>query len=136
MQRQFKQKLAEEMQEFKLNTQVVAPEMQFPRSETIRDFVGNGLYAYRLKPSATDINKFDKILTMYGYKDTMPVDKSLLTKRSKFSYIQVAGPSIKTKDSFYIPLWLRNLVNTQLSVGLRIWKDTPDTSYYTNGQNV
>lgn len=125
---------AKELQAFNVSTQIVVPQVDFPRSETLRDFVGNGCCTYRLKPSATDIAKFDKILDMYGYKDTVAPDVSMFTARSKFSYLRIAGASFTTIDA--IPLWLRDAVAAQFAAGIRIWRDKPDSTAYVDGSNV
>ena len=113
---------------------IVAPDLRFAMSETLRDFRGNGCIVYRYRPQASDIAKLDKVLTMYGYKDTEPLagHESYLTNRSKFNYIKATGVSVAGNK----PKWLRDGVATQLSVGTRIWHVKPNTTVYTDGSNV
>lgn len=122
-----------EMQSLLIQNNLVAPSMQFPISEGIRDYVGNDCLVYRTYYSDNDAARIDKILTMYGYKHTTPITNSLLTNRAKFNYIKAAGVSIKNTG---IPQWLRDGVSAQFSVGTRIWHVLPDTSAYTDGTNT
>lgn len=113
---------------------IVAPEINFAMSETLRDFRGNGCIVYRYRPQTSDIAKLDKVLTMYGYKDTMPLagNENVLTNRAKFNYIKATGVSVAGNK----PKWLRDGVATQLSVGTRIWHVKPNSAVYTDGSNV
>lgn len=113
---------------------IVAPDLKFAMSETLRDFRGNGCIVYRYRPQASDIAKLDKVLTMYGYRDTEPLagNESYMTNRSKFNYIKATGVSVAGTK----PKWLRDGVATQLSVGTRIWHVKPNTTVYTDGSNV
>lgn len=113
---------------------IVAPDLRFAMSETLRDFRGNGCIVYRYRPQASDVAKLDKVLTMYGYKDTEPLagNEGYMTNRAKFNYIKATGVSVAGNK----PKWLRDGVATQLSVGTRIWHVKPDTTVYTDGSNV
>lgn len=121
-----------ERQEFWISQNVVIPTVNFPRSTTLRDFLGNGIYVYRYKPQASDITKLDKILTMYGYRDTAPLTATMLNNRSKFNYIKAVGVSVGGD----VPKWVREGVAQQFSAGLRIWHQLPDPTIYTNGTNT
>lgn len=111
----------------------VAPSMNFPISEAIRDYVGNTCLVYRTCYTDTDAARIDKILTMYGYKHTVQIENSFLTNRSKFNYIQARGVSI---NNLNIPKWLRDGVAAQFAAGIRIWHVLPDPAIYTNGTNI
>lgn len=122
-----------ELQALLIKNNVVAPSMNFPISEGIRDYVGNGCIVYRTYYTDNDAERIDKILTMYGYRHTTPITTSLLTNRRKFNYIQAAGVTVKNTG---IPKWIRDGIGVQLSVGTRIWHQLPDTSAYTDGTNT
>ena len=113
---------------------VVAPDLRFAMSETLRDFRGNGCIVYRYRPQTSDIAKLDKVLTMYGYKDTnvLTGHEEYMTNRRKFNYLKASGVSVAGNK----PKWLRDGVAMQLSVGTRIWHVKPDASAYTDGSNV
>lgn len=123
---------AQELQEFNINQNIVAPQLMFPRSEGLRDFLGNGCYAYRYYLEASDLAKFDKILTMYGYRITEPLTKTMFNVRSKFNYIKAKGVSIGGS----LPKWLREGMAQELAIGKRFWKVAPDKTIYTNGGNT
>ena len=123
---------AQELQEFNINQNIVAPQLMFPRSEGLRDFLGNGCYAYRYYLEDSDLAKFDKILTMYGYRITEPLTKTMFNVRSKFNYIKAKGVSIGGS----LPKWLREGMAQELAIGKRFWKVAPDKTIYTNGGNT
>lgn len=136
--RQFENIRNAELQEFAIQQKIVEPQIYFPRSNSIRDFVGNGVFIYRYRPSDTDVKKLDKILTMYGYRDTAPADDSFLSNRAKFNYIQVSGASINAKgaETRPKPKWLKDACVAQFAAGVRVWHTKPDTAVYTDGTNV
>lgn len=123
---------AQELQEFNISQNIVAPQLMFPRSEGLRDFLGNGCYAYRYYLEPSDLAKFDKILTMYGYRITEPLTKTMFNVRSKFNYIKAKGVSIGGS----LPKWLREGMAQELAIGKRFWKVAPDKTIYTNGGNT
>ena len=111
---------------------IVAPEIHFPASDTLRDYIGNGICVVRYRPAQSDIAKLDKILEMYGYRNTCPITNDIFNNRSKFNYVMISGASI-TGD---IPKWLREAAAMQLSNGVRIWHQLPDVGAYTDGSNT
>lgn len=124
---------AQELQEFNINQNIVAPQLMFPRSEGLRDFLGNGCYIYRYYLSSSDMSKFDKILNMFGYRITEPLTKDMFSVRSKFNYVKAKGVSIGGS----LPRWLREGMSEELKIGKRFWSVAPDNSYYaTNGGNT
>lgn len=133
IQRKRQNAAAQELQEFNINQNIIAPSLMFPRSEGLRDFLGNGCYVYRYYLASSDVTKLDKILNMYGYRITEPLTKAMFNVRSKFSYVKAGGVSIGGT----LPRWLREGMAAELSVGKRFWKVAPNKSYYaTNGGNV
>lgn len=122
-----------ELQSLLIQNNVVAPSMNFPISESIRDFVGNTCLVYRTYYTENDVTRLDKILTMYGYRHTTPITTALLTNRSKFNYIQARGVSV---GNTLLPKWIRDGIATQFAAGTRIWHQLPDVSAYTDGSNT
>ena len=107
----------------------VAPEIAFPASESIRDFVGNRFRAYQITPSDSDIERMDRILNMYGYKDVgAALSLDDLSAGKYYSYVQAGNVEITTTIPF--AKWLKELVYQQFSAGVRIWKQKPDFSLY------
>lgn len=135
IERQRRNASAQELQAFEISQQIVAPEMYFPRSESIRDYIGNGACVYRYKLNTLiDIPKFDKILTMMGYADHRPApgNESFLINRPRFNYCKIAGASI---GGTTLPRWEREAIAAVFSVGVRIWHVLPNEAYYTDGSN-
>lgn len=121
-----------ELMELKLGTTIVAPEIHFPNSETLRDFLGNGIYIIQYRPRKSDREKLDRILEMYGYKDTKPLESADFTNRSKFNYVQANSVTIGGTA----PKWIREAAKEQIANGVRVWHQLPDISAYTDGTNV
>lgn len=121
-----------EFQELKIATTIQAPDIHFPRSETMRDFLGNGAYVIQYRIQASDLQKLDKVLDMYGYKDTKPIEASDFTNRSKFNFVKANNITIGGNH----PKWLREAAAAQLGAGCRVWHQLPDVAAYTDGTNV
>lgn len=122
-----------ELQSLLIANNIYAPSYNFPMSEGIRDFIGNSCTVWRAIYTQNDLNRIEKILTMYGYRHTTPIQASFLTNRAKFNYIKASGVSIGNTG---LPKWLREGVATQFAAGTRIWHVLPDPAIYTNGTNV
>ena len=119
-----------ELQELKISNTIVAPDVHFPNSETLRDFLGNGIYVIQYRPTESDRKKMDKILTMYGYKDTKILEASDFITRKKntnFAYVKANSVSIGGAD---VPRWIRDAAAAQISNGVRIWTTIPSVTEY------
>lgn len=117
-----------ELYNYGVSQSVVAPTVSLPfYTGTLRDYVGNSAWIYRYHPSAADAQRMDKILSMYGYRHTTAFDKSYLTNKPYFNYIEVTGLTVGGG----LPQWWKNGIQEQLSTGVRIWHVLPDPKYYT-----
>ena len=123
---------SKELQELRIANTIVAPDVHFPNSETLRDFLGNGIYVIQYRPKASDRQKMDKILTMYGYKDSKVLEVSDFSGRSKFNYVKANSVSIGNKN---VPKWVREAASAQLSAGVRVWHQLPDITAYADDSN-
>ena len=132
LQRRYDLESSRELQTFAIGQSVVAPDLHFPMSETTRDFVGNGAVVLRYRPDFKDIVKLDKILTMYGYKDTKSLEASDFVGRAKFNYVMATGVTITGNH----PKWLREAAASQIAAGVRVWHQLPDVTAYTDRSNV
>ena len=120
-----------EKKDLMIKTRVVAPQISFPVSESVRDFVGNGVVVAFITPTDTDIARFDKILTMYGYKDAgSTLTLADLTAGRYFSYIEATGVHIQT--SVGVDKTIKEMAEEQIASGIRIWKQRPDFSLYNS----
>ena len=127
-----------ELQELKIGNTIVAPDVHFPNSETLRDFLGNGIYVIQYRPQPSDRRKLDKILTMYGYKDTKVLENSDFSGRLYFNYVKANSVSIGSEaNSIPIPLWIRSAAAVQIANGVRVWHKLPNVAAYdsTYGTN-
>lgn len=115
-----------EMSEYIVGNTIAAPTINFPyNSETLRDFYGNGCLMYRYKYSAADINRIDKLLTMYGYRYTKPVEPSDFTNKQNFNYVECSHITVTGHAK-----WINDGVSMMLNNGIRIWHKLPNPSYY------
>ena len=129
--RQFERSRALEKKQMLIDSRVTSPEIAFPVSEAIRDFVGNGVLVGFVTPTDHDIDRFDKILTMYGYKDAgTELTLSDLTVGLHFSYIEASGVQIQT--SVNVDKTIKEMAEEQISVGIRIWKERPNFALYSS----
>ena len=113
-----------------IDTRVVAPELHFAPSESVRDFVGNGVIVGFCTPQDTDIARMDKILNMFGYLDA-GTDLTLadLTAGKYYSYIEATDIAIQANVP--VSKAIKESCEAMLSSGVRIWKQRPDFSLYS-----
>ena len=120
-----------ELKNFMIDTRIVAPEIHFAPSESVRDFISNGVVCAFVTPTDADVERFDKILTMYGYMDAgTALELSDLTAGKYFSYIEATGVDITT--SIPVNATDRDAFAEQFNAGIRIWKQRPDFSLYNS----
>lgn len=115
-------------------SQVVAPELTFPfNSNIMRDALTNTCIVYRYYYSSSDLARIDKLLTMYGYRYTKPLESSDFTNRTKFNYVKTQGGIGSTRNSNgRLPKWWNDGISAQLSNGVRVWHVLPDISAYSS----
>lgn len=107
---------------------VVAPQINFPfNTEMMRDFFGNGVLAYRYTYSQNDLNRIDKLLTMYGYKYAKPLEKSDFNNRKYFNFVSCQNATFGGNAK-----WINDGLAEQLRSGVRVWHVLPDISKYTD----
>ena len=116
-----------EANEIVVENKLVAPNMKFNFHPSIRDAVGNGVLVYRFKPSAADLTRLDKILNMYGYRVTKPLEISDFSNRSRYNYIKASGVHI-TCD---LPSYIVEQAESDLMAGVRLWHVSYDGNYTT-----
>lgn len=117
-----------ERAEFETAQTINAPDVKFPRSSSIQAYVGNGFVTYQTRLSAKDLSRFDRFLTMFGYAQSKPLEKSDFTNRRYFNYVQADGVNV----SGNVGLRVRENIVEQLSGGVRIWHTLPNASYYNS----
>ena len=118
----------QEAQQFEISQRVVSPVVNVTYDcEAFRDYYGECIVSYRYRPTPTDLSRMDKILTMYGYKLGVPLEKSHFTNRQYFNYVRANA----TFTGFF-PRWILDGVSSEISGGVRIWHVLPNATYYTN----
>lgn len=129
--RTFNRNRALEMKNMMIDTRVQAPEIAFPVSESVRDFIGNGVIVAFITPTDADIARFDKILNMFGYAcagDSLSV--SDLTAGLHYSYIEASGVAIQSNIA--IDKNIKEMAEAQIESGIRIWKERPNFALYSS----
>ena len=112
--------------------QTVAPSISFPRSDTMRDYFGNGFKIYRYRLTDTDLKRYDQYLTMYGYAEVKPLEAQDFTCRTYFNYVLCSTVSLGGSA----PRWKREAAADQLRAGVRVWHKLPDTTTYVSGNPI
>jgi len=126
----FARNRALEKKNMMIDNLVVAPDIRFPVSEAIRDFVGNGVIVSQISPTDEDIARFDKVLNMFGYKDAgSMLSTADFTAGTYFSYIE--ANSVNIQCSLDVNRNIKEACERQISNGIRLWKARPDFSKYT-----
>ncbi len=111
-----------ESQIFNRNNYYVQPEVSYPRSESVRDFIGNNFIVSQLQLSSTDITNFDNYLTQFGYNvGSVTFDSTMLNSRPHFNFIKFNSISILSPRA----MWLRKECESQMMNGVRIWHTKP-----------
>lgn len=118
---------------FSAEQNLVVPDVNFARDGGLRDFVGNNFILYRYTLSDEDIIRYDKFLTMYGYSLSTEFDKSYLTNRRYFNFIQASSVHLNYSN---VPMRYREGAEEQLRGGVRIWHVLPDEKYYNDNPIV
>lgn len=116
---------------------VVVPTVNFPfNSDILRDSYGNGVLVYRYRYSDNDVRRIDKLLTMYGYQVTKPLETDDFVNRRYFNFIKCSNVSFNASPSGHQnvrrPRWFLDGAAAQLRGGVRIWHVIPNESYYND----
>lgn len=118
----------QEMQQFAIQQHVTSPDINISYDgEAFRDFYGETVIVYRYRPTPSDINRLDTILTMYGYKVNIAGKDAPTNNRQYFNYL-MGNLTIGGN----IPKWLADGITMQVANGVRIWHVKPSSNYYNN----
>lgn len=112
---------------------LVVPEVNFPRAEGLRDFLGNGFFIFRRKLSPRDAMRFRQFLTMYGNHVSKPATKADFTNKKNFNFIQSDDIHLKFPGFSKV---LNSLANSQVRAGVRLWHVLPDTAFYSDNPDI
>lgn len=119
-----------------MTQQMTVPEIKFPRTGNMQDYIGNGFMIVRTRLSDEDTKRYDRYLTMYGYAVNEPLTKEHFTNRTKFNYVECSDLSIQCKSPGItrttFPMELINQAVERLQNGVRIWHVPFDISAYND----
>lgn len=124
--------------DFAISQKVVSPRVTFPINQTMRDYNGETVIPYRVHPVDADLERMDKLLTMYGIRWTRALQATDFTQGTYFAYVKAHNVKIRHDGSGTTTLKiyqagsrLSDQVSELLEGGVRIWKVKPDYSYYS-----
>lgn len=127
--------------DFKYNELIVAPEITFPREDSIQNFIGNSFWIQRRRLGKNDLNRLDDYLNAYGYHVDEPLTLDCFNCRQVFNYVVGRDVSLAENSTvIHVPIWLRNIAAKQIESGVRIWHNTyqvlPNKIYENNPINT
>lgn len=124
----YKQQKANELSQLYQATTVYAPTVNFPyNADILRDVKGNAILLYKYELQDEDVKRVDKLLTMYGYKETEPVTADIFDRRQKFDYVECSAVTVTG-----LPKWWCDGIGAQLTNGVRVWHTKPSADAYTD----
>lgn len=127
----FGAQMVQEKMGMDLKNTYVAPQIKFQQSQTLRELVGNGFIIFKYHMTDEDLERCDRLLTMYGYRHSKVLEKTDLTNRPDFNYIEAGEVHITTNVA--VPKWVREGAEDQL-VGIRLWHKMFDISSYEGNE--
>lgn len=127
----FGAQMVQEKMGMDLKNTYVAPQIKFQQSQTLRELVGNGFIIFKYQMTDEDLERCDRLLTMYGYRHSKVLEKTDLTNRPDFNYIEAGEVHITTNVA--VPKWVREGAEDQL-VGIRLWHKMFDISSYNGNE--
>lgn len=110
----------------------VAPEVRFPRDNSIQNFIGNTFWVLRTRLSINDAKRFDQYLSMFGYAVDEPLTLDAFHCRKNYNFVQATGVTLGNDES----LWMRQLAASQLNGGVRVWYTNVNYEKYTQENPV
>lgn len=130
LQAMFEAQRENELSQLYVNNLVYTPTVQFPyNADVLRDVKNNGVLIYKYKLSDSDISRLDRILTMYGYKETETLTTGNFNRRSKFDYVSCTTISVGG-----LAKWYNDGIAAQLKAGVRIWHILPTPTAYEDNE--
>lgn len=109
-----------------VSTNLQAPDVRFPRTDSLQAFVGNTFYVVRQRLDDGDTLRFDYFLTMNGYSVSEPLSTECFSGRQYFNYVKASDVVLGVPLD--IPLRIKVACENQLMAGVRIWHVKP--AYY------
>lgn len=108
---------------------VVAPEIICPQTPCFQAYFGNNFTVTHQHMQQSDVTKFDRFLTAYGYADDRKLDHEDFTSRRHFNYIKCSEVELK---SAYAPMYIVQMAEQTLINGVRLWHEAPNAAAYAS----
>lgn len=111
---------------------VSTPFIKTGAGNSISLFTPNNFIIYHVNISKEDMNKFDKIIDMYGEPCNEKIDSSAFNNGKYFTYIQAYDVNFGNVSNRRITSRARE----QLANGVRVWKQLPDLTILNTEHNM
>lgn len=108
--------------------QIVSP----PDGKAMRDVFGNSCVAAKYSYSDYDLARLDKILNMFGYKNTKVFEMSDLNVGVYCCYLECSDVTVVSNA----PRFAEEIAAQQLSAGVRLWRQKPDSALYATSNRT
>lgn len=108
---------------------VVAPEIICPQTPCFQAYFGNNFTVTHQHMHQSDVTKFDRFLTAYGYADDRKLDHEDFTSRRHFNYVKCSEVELK---SAYAPMYIVQMAEQTLINGVRLWHEAPNAAAYAS----
>lgn len=108
-------------QDYNIAKNIVVPDIRFPLSQNLQNYFSNAFWVSRTRLSDSDLMRFDRYLTMYGYSVSENLTQACFHGRKNFNYLQASGVNFESTN----PLIERLGAIRQIENGIRIWHTMP-----------
>lgn len=115
-------------QDYQNAKNVVVPDIRFPLSNTLQNYLSNAFWAVRVRLSESDTVRFDAFLTQFGYAVSEPLKDEHFYGRLHFNYVKANGVNLKMKEGKPFDMMSRMGAIQQIEAGVRVWHTAPDIS--------
>lgn len=113
-------------QDYQNAKNVVVPDIRFPLSNTLQNYLSNAFWAIRVRLSESDTIRFDAFLTQFGYAVSEPLKDEHFRGRVHFNYVKANGVNLKMKQGKPFDMMSRLGAIAQIEAGVRVWHTAPD----------
>lgn len=122
------------LNQLNINNNLQPPQTFFPISESLQNYLGYSFTLIRTRLSDNDTQRYDKYLTMYGYRVNEPMTNECFTGRKYFNYVGCEDLNISVPDT--IPIYIREMAVADLENGVRLWHVKPNKQYFNDNPIV
>ena len=92
------------------------------------DYYDHCLFVFKRSLSERDRGRFSDLVCRFGVRQTIKLQKSYLTNRRYFNYVEGTGIKVACPNN---SRELNNRMSEALNGGVRIWHTKPSSTYYT-----